>query len=74
MRLRVGENKWASYFPQERPLNGRKLKVWAEHGGFLGEGLATERRKTGGGIFAAGKHFDSNYILHWIYDDEPEES
>ncbi len=72
MRLRVCETKWANYFPQERPLNGRRLKVWAEHGRFLGEGLGTERRKTGNGIFAAGKHFDSNYILHWIYDDEPE--
>lgn len=74
MRLKVGEEKWAGYFPQERPLKGRKLKVWGEHGGYLGEGRATETRHSGGGIYAAGKYFDSNYILHWIYDDELESS
>lgn len=74
MRLKVGEDKWALYFPQERPLTGRKLKVWAENGDFMGSGLGTHRRDSGGGIFAADKHCDSNHILHWIYDDEQEDA
>jgi hypothetical protein len=74
MRLKVGENKWASYFPQERPLDDVVLKVWDEAGDFLGKGHATHFRESGGGIFVAGRRYDSNHVLHWIYDKPQEAS
>lgn len=70
MRLKVGDGNYASYFPQERPLLGKRIRAWDESGKSLGEGLGIEIKNIGGGILAAGKRFDSNHVLHWVYIDE----
>lgn len=68
MRLQIGPNKYAAYYPQERPLEGRPVKVWNEDGEFLGVGIAGYRKSCGGVITVNGKTFDSNHILHWEYE------
>lgn len=72
MRLKVGEHEWASHFPQERPLDGFVLKVWDEAGSFIGKGHAMHFGGSGGGIFVAGRRYDSNHTLHWVYENAPE--
>lgn len=66
MRLKVGADLYALYFPQERPLTGQAIRVWNERGELLGDGVGSHLRASGGSITINGKTFDSNHVLHWL--------
>lgn len=69
MRLQYEPGKFASSFPQERPLPAWKVRVLDTHGVFMGIGTPIETRDTGVAIMIDGKKFDSNHILHWVRDE-----
>ncbi len=66
MRLKVGDDLYACYFPQERPLDGAEVRCWSEDGKLLGDGVGIHLRQSGGAILVCGKTYDSNKIVHWV--------
>lgn len=74
-RLCIAEDKFAAYFPQERPLAGAQLIAWDESGNLLGIGFGCDNCKSGIAIIVNGKKYDSSHVIHWRYspattDDE----
>lgn len=68
-RLNIGGGMFAAYFPQERPLDNARVKVWTESGFYLGVGVGVSLRGSGGAIRINGKTLDSNNVLHWVNID-----
>jgi hypothetical protein len=68
MRLKIGGDKYASYYPQERPLPGASIKIWDDKGVYLGFGSAFDTRKCGVVLIVKGRTIDSNEIAHWCYE------
>lgn len=68
MRLQIAPNQYAARYPQERPVEGRSVKVWDLDREFLGVGVSGYRKNCGGVITVNGKTFDSNHVLNWEYE------
>lgn len=62
--LFAGGNR-CSKFPVCRPTAGAEILVFSEGGQFMGQGVGSECKNTGGSITINGKKFDSNHTLHW---------
>lgn len=66
MRLKIAGGKYALYYPQERPVTGRKIVVWDDGGNYLGLGFAVNH-SCGVVLRVKGKTIDSNSTAHWAY-------
>ncbi|HHI0774990.1 TPA: hypothetical protein ACP4R4_004480 [Klebsiella pneumoniae] len=64
-RLRIAEDRYAAYFPQERPLDGAQLIAWDENGNLLGIGFGRFTRESGIVIVVGDRKYDSNHVIHW---------
>lgn len=73
-RLLVAPNRYAAYFPQERPIEGALVKAWGESGDYLGEGVAVYTRASGIAISVNGRRYDSNHVIHWIRAEAQEKA
>jgi hypothetical protein len=69
-RLLVAPNRYAAYFPQERPVEAASIKAWDESGDYLGVGVAVYTRSSGIAISVNGARYDSNHVIHWISTQE----
>lgn len=65
MRLKIGDDKYALRYPQERPLENKHVDTWDENGVYLGIGCAFYTKKCGICILINGVKFDSNHIVNW---------
>ena len=65
MRLLIEPETYALHYPQERPIEGTRVKAWNELGEFLGEGIAIYTRACGIAILVNGTKYDSNRVVHW---------
>lgn len=66
MRHNTTDGRYCCLYPQERPIHGVSVEVWAENGDYLGAGVGGTRRPCGGVIIVNGKTYDSNFIVHWF--------
>lgn len=64
-RLRIAEDRYAKYFPQERPLDGAQIIAWDENGNLLGIGFGCFTKESGIAIVVDGNKYDSNHVIHW---------
>lgn len=66
MRFKTDTGEYAWFFPQVRPNIGTQVKAWDESGNYLGVGVGSYRRESGGVIVVDGKCYDSNHVIHWL--------
>ena len=67
MRLKTCDGKYASLYPQERPIVGSRVKIFNDFGDVVGIGTSKETNRFGVVIIIEGRMIDSNSTAHWAY-------